>query len=66
MSWTLEDEQQKITNAEQEYMAQYWEAMQQRGQVVRDTSVQYKNMLEKNKYMLCPCLSGKRIKWCKH
>ena len=66
MSWTQEDEDQKISNAEAEYMAQWREAMAQRGSIIRDTTLQYKNALERNKYMLCPCQSGKKVKWCKH
>lgn len=54
------------TNAEQEYLAQWQAAMAQRGSIIRDTSVQYKNALERNKYLLCPCQSGKKIKFCRH
>lgn len=58
--------QDKVTNAEREYMEQWALAMAQRGSVIRDTRVQERNIRQQNLYLLCPCGSGRKIKFCPH
>lgn len=64
MSWTVQDEQEKISNAEVEYMEQWAKAIRERGQLARDMTVRNQRIIEITKYSPCYCGSGKKFKFC--